>query len=60
MCEVAAKEDEGAGAGASYDSLDLRVGRIKKAWRHPEAEKLFVEEVDVGEPELRQVGCLRL
>lgn len=26
-----------------------------QAWKHPEAEKLFVEEVDVGEPEPRQI-----
>ncbi|EOY20254.1 hypothetical protein QUC31_005749 [Theobroma cacao] len=33
--------------------LDLRVGRIIKAWRHEEADSLYVEEVDVGEPEPR-------
>ena len=54
MCEPAKEEESG---GAPYDSLDLRVGRIVKAWRHPEAEKLFVEEVDVGEAEPRQVGA---
>ena len=27
----------------------------RQAWKHPEAEKLFVEEVDVGEAEPRQV-----
>ncbi|KAI4342854.1 hypothetical protein MLD38_027422 [Melastoma candidum] len=35
------------------NTLDLRVGRILKAWRHEEAESLYVEEVDVGEPEPR-------
>lgn len=29
--------------------LDIRVGRIIKAWRHAEADSLYVEEVDVGE-----------
>jgi tRNA-binding EMAP/Myf-like protein len=33
------------------------VGRIVKAWRHPEAEKLYVEEVDVGEAEPRQASA---
>eukprot|EP00301_Raphidiophrys_heterophryoidea_P020358 c5072_g1_i2.p1 GENE.c5072_g1_i2~~c5072_g1_i2.p1 ORF type:complete len:458 (+),score=132.51 c5072_g1_i2:40-1374(+) len=27
----------------------MRVGLIKKAWAHKEAEKLYVEEIDVGE-----------
>ncbi|KAG1675465.1 hypothetical protein FOA52_001764 [Chlamydomonas sp. UWO 241] len=35
--------------------LDLRVGVITKAWRHPDAESLYVEEVDVGEGAPRQV-----
>lgn len=35
------------------DLLDIRVGRVLKAWRHEEAESLYVEEVDVGEPEPR-------
>jgi methionyl-tRNA synthetase len=35
--------------------IDLRVGHIRKAWRHPDAESLYVEEVDVGEAEPRTV-----
>ncbi|PKA61614.1 putative methionine--tRNA ligase [Apostasia shenzhenica] len=35
------------------DVLDIRVGRILRAWRHPEADSLYVEEVDVGEAEPR-------
>ncbi|CAA7396050.1 unnamed protein product [Spirodela intermedia] len=35
--------------------LDIRVGRVLRAWRHPEAESLFVEEVDVGEAEPRTI-----
>ncbi len=31
------------------------MGLIKKAWRHPDAESLYVEEIDVGEAEPRQV-----
>lgn len=37
------------------DALDIRVGRIIRAWRHPEAESLYVEEVDVGEAEPRTI-----
>jgi tRNA-binding EMAP/Myf-like protein len=29
--------------------LDLRVGLIRKAWRHPDADSLYVEEMDLGE-----------
>jgi len=29
--------------------LDIRVGQITKAWEHEEADKLFCEEIDIGE-----------
>ncbi|KAL9268320.1 Aminoacyl tRNA synthase complex-interacting multifunctional protein 1-like protein [Drosera capensis] len=35
--------------------LDIRVGRLMKAWRHPDAETLYVEEVDLGEVEFRVI-----
>nr|XP_043621646.1 aminoacyl tRNA synthase complex-interacting multifunctional protein 1-like isoform X1 [Erigeron canadensis]XP_043621647.1 aminoacyl tRNA synthase complex-interacting multifunctional protein 1-like isoform X1 [Erigeron canadensis]XP_043621648.1 aminoacyl tRNA synthase complex-interacting multifunctional protein 1-like isoform X1 [Erigeron canadensis] len=35
------------------NTLDIRVGRILKAWRHEEADSLYVEEVDIGESEPR-------
>lgn len=35
--------------------LDLRVGKIIKVEKHPDAEALFVETVDVGESEPRTV-----
>ncbi|CAH2300811.1 aminoacyl tRNA synthase complex-interacting multifunctional 1 isoform X1 [Pelobates cultripes] len=35
--------------------LDLRVGRIISAKKHPDADSLYVEEVDVGEPAPRTV-----
>lgn len=31
--------------------LDIRVGVIKKAWLHEEGDKLFCEEIDIGEEE---------
>mmetsp|Transcript_7330 Transcript_7330/g.15992 ORF Transcript_7330/g.15992 Transcript_7330/m.15992 type:complete len:162 (+) Transcript_7330:2-487(+) len=29
--------------------MDIRVGQITKVWHHPDADKLFCEEIDVGE-----------
>ena len=40
---------------ADISRIDLRVGHIRKAWRHPDAESLYVEEVDVGEENPRTV-----
>lgn len=31
------------------------MGLIRKAWKHPDAEALYVEEADVGEEEPRTV-----
>ncbi|XP_037081060.1 aminoacyl tRNA synthase complex-interacting multifunctional protein 1-like [Pollicipes pollicipes] len=47
----------GAGDGDVVDIglLDLRVGRIVSAQKHPDADSLYVEQVDVGEPETRTV-----
>ncbi|CAN1253534.1 La-related protein 6B [Linum perenne] len=53
------EETEGGGGGGgggirdAANLLDLRVGKIIKAWRHEEADSLYVEEVDVGEAEPR-------
>ncbi|XP_045775715.1 tyrosine--tRNA ligase, cytoplasmic [Maniola jurtina] len=33
--------------------LDIRVGRIVEVSRHPDADALYVEKIDVGEPEPR-------
>ena len=35
--------------------LDLRVGRIVNAKRHPDADSLYVEEIDVGEEKPRTI-----
>ncbi|GFR44727.1 hypothetical protein Agub_g6053, partial [Astrephomene gubernaculifera] len=48
----AAAADEGP---VDVSRLDVRVGRIVKAWKHPDADSLYVEEVDVGEEKPRQV-----
>lgn len=36
--------------------LDIRVGVITKAWLHEEADKLFCEEIDIGEDEPRKIA----
>lgn len=43
-----------AGQAGSSDQpeftwMDIRVGQITKVWHHPDADKLFCEEIDVGE-----------
>eukprot|EP00210_Caulerpa_lentillifera_P004700 g4484.t1 len=35
--------------------LDLRVGFIEKAWKHPEADSLYIEEINIGEDENKTV-----
>ena len=42
----------------SFDisALDIRVGKIIKAWHHPESDKLFCEEIDIGEEGPRQIA----
>jgi len=38
-----------------FKRLDLKVGEIKKAEPHPDADKLLVLTVDLGEPETRTI-----
>jgi glutamyl-tRNA synthetase len=42
--------------GPPITSLDIRVGRITKVWEHEEADKLYCEEIDVGEDEPRLIA----
>ncbi|CAN8317691.1 unnamed protein product [Cochlearia groenlandica] len=39
----------------SVSLLNIQVGLIRKAWKHPSADSLLVEEIDVGEGKVRQV-----
>ncbi|TYJ96807.1 putative methionine--tRNA ligase isoform X2 [Cucumis melo var. makuwa] len=39
----------------SVSLLNIKVGLIRKAWKHPSADSLLVEEIDVGEAKVRQV-----
>jgi glutamyl-tRNA synthetase len=43
-------------AGPPISALDIRVGLIRKVWEHEEAEKLYCEEIDLGEGEPRQIA----
>jgi len=38
-----------------FTKLDIRVGRVVDAWFHPEADRLFIESIDVGEAAPRQI-----
>lgn len=39
----------------SIARLDIRVGKITKVQKHPDADALYVEEIDVGEVQPRTV-----
>jgi len=34
---------------SEFTKIDIRVGKIIKVWNHPEAEKLFCEQIDLGD-----------
>ena len=57
--EVVKEEEEPAEADTSpftdFRTLDLRVGKIVSAEDHPDAEKLFLLKVDIGEEAPRQI-----
>eukprot|EP00931_Biecheleriopsis_adriatica_P116020 TRINITY_DN91734_c0_g1_i1.p1 TRINITY_DN91734_c0_g1~~TRINITY_DN91734_c0_g1_i1.p1 ORF type:complete len:858 (-),score=261.46 TRINITY_DN91734_c0_g1_i1:137-2710(-) len=36
--------------------LNIKVGKITKVWPHPDAEKLYCEEIDVGENQPRTIA----
>ncbi|XXG85994.1 hypothetical protein AAC387_Pa11g0988 [Persea americana] len=39
----------------SVSLLNIQVGVIRKAWKHPSADSLLVEEIDLGNGNVRQV-----
>jgi methionine--tRNA ligase beta chain len=43
-------------AAVDVSALDIRIGQITKVWHHPESEKLFCEEIDLGEDQPRQIA----
>jgi aminoacyl tRNA synthase complex-interacting multifunctional protein 1 len=40
----------------TVNSIDLRVGIIRKVSKHPTAEKLYCEEIDIGEEAPREIA----
>ncbi|XP_052202039.1 probable methionine--tRNA ligase isoform X1 [Diospyros lotus] len=50
-----AKPKASVEAEISISRLDIRVGLITKAQKHPDADSLYVEEIDVGEGQPRTV-----
>lgn len=42
--------------GVPITALDIRVGLVKRVWEHEEADKLYCEEIDVGEDEPRMIA----
>ena len=50
-----AKPKGSAEAEVSITRLDIRVGLITKVQKHPDADSLYVEEIDVGEGQPRTV-----
>lgn len=61
----AAKEKKAAAAAAApppaaevdpVAHCDIRVGKITKVWCHPNAERLYCEEIDVGEGKSRPIA----
>jgi len=46
----AAGQPSGGGADQPlFSKLDVRVGKVVKAWHHPDADRLFCEQIDIGE-----------
>ncbi|CAK5081123.1 unnamed protein product [Meloidogyne enterolobii] len=52
---AASNVDTAGGGEIDVGRLDLRVGRILKATKHPDADALYVEEIDLGEEKPRTV-----
>nr|XP_054754674.1 aminoacyl tRNA synthase complex-interacting multifunctional protein 1-like [Lytechinus pictus] len=49
------KADDQAAADVDFSNLDLRIGKIINVKKHPDADSLYVEEVELGEPQTRTV-----
>jgi threonyl-tRNA synthetase len=50
------KSSNNDGPGNSWTKTDIRVGTIVKAWEHPDSDKLWCEEIDIGEDQPRQIA----
>ncbi|KAF9594547.1 hypothetical protein IFM89_033517 [Coptis chinensis] len=49
------KESTAKDVEVSVSLLNIQVGLIRKAWKHPSADSLLVEEIDLGDGGIRQV-----
>lgn len=44
-----------SGDKVDVSRLNMRIGKIVNVKKHPDADSLYVEEVDVGEPKTRTI-----
>ena len=51
-----AKQAAAPSTEIDVSKLDIRVGVITKAWEHEDADKLFCEEIDIGEESPRLIA----
>ena len=49
------KEEELKPEDLNISKLDIRVGRILNCQKHPDADALYVEQIDLGETKPRNV-----
>ena len=48
-------EEEVVPENLNVSALDIRAGRIVKCEKHPDADSLYVEQIDLGEGKIRNV-----
>ena len=53
--KAAEKPDNKAEQTVDISRLDLRIGKIMAVQKHPDADTLYIEEVDVGEEKRRTI-----
>ncbi|XP_010232494.1 aminoacyl tRNA synthase complex-interacting multifunctional protein 1 [Brachypodium distachyon] len=53
--EAAPQKSAEKDSECSVSILNIQVGVIRKAWKHPSADSLLVEEIDLGDGNVRQV-----
>jgi methionine--tRNA ligase beta chain len=54
---IKAASSSDGGEQTARDMIDLRVGKVTKCTVHPDADKLYVEEIDLQEPEGPRTIC---
>jgi methionyl-tRNA synthetase len=53
---AASKASKNEADQSEFTKIDIRVGQITKVWCHPDADKLYCEEIDVGEDSSREIA----